>query len=283
MMPISIPEKLARAEQWQDPFVYFHYSSEEITRKNRISIYGHLFSFILEGEKEVHFQEEKVKVHTGQALLIGAGNCLMTDRASAQMHYRTMLLFFSDARLKAIVGKYKSLFGTHAAPTPRKPCFLLDQDAYVQHIMSGLRQAHEAGDEAKCNLLPLLLEELIVYLAHQHPQAFAAFVGGLQGAAMDNPMTHVVENNIFSNLTLEELAFLCHMSLSTFKRKFEQAYGMPPIRWFHERRMERAALMLRQQQRSATEIHEELGYENLSSFIQAFKKEYGVTPKAYQG
>lgn len=305
MTPISIPEGLADTEQWQDPYVHLYYSSKEISRNNRISVHGHLFSFVLEGAKEVHFQEETVKVQSGQALLIGSGHCLMTDRASAQMHYRTMLLFFTDSRLKGIIAKYKNLFwapgaaGTAsstaptanaaAAPTvaaalaPRKSCFLLDQDNYVQHIMSGLTQAHSAEAGVQANLLPLLLEELIVYLAHQHPQSFAAFVCGLQGYALDNPLTMVVENNMFNNLSLEELAFLCHMSLSTFKRKFEQAYGMPPIRWFHERRMERAAILLKQQQRKASEIHEELGYENLSSFIQAFKKEYGMTPKTYQG
>jgi AraC-like DNA-binding protein len=319
MTPISIPEGLAGTEQWQDPYVHLYYSSKEISRNNRISVHGHLFSFVLEGAKEVHFQEETVKVQSGQALLIGSGHCLMTDRASAQMHYRTMLLFFTDSRLKGIIAKYKNLFGqpggagtapnaesapTEAAapnvesaprigaaaaaapapaPAPRKSCFLLDQDNYVQHIMSGLMQAHKAEQEVQANLLPLLLEELIVYLAHQHPPSFAAFVCGLQGRALDNPLTMVVENNMFNNLSLEELAFLCHMSLSTFKRKFELAYGMSPIRWFHERRMERAALLLRQQQRTATEIHEELGYENLSSFIQAFKKEYGMTPKTYQG
>jgi AraC-like DNA-binding protein len=72
------------------------------------------------------------------------------------------------------------------------------------------------------------------------------------------------------------------MSLSSFKRRFARIYGNSPNRWLLEKRMERAAKMLRQEKRKASEIYYELGYENLSSFIQSFKQVYGTTPKQYQ-
>ena len=46
--------------------------------------------------------------------------------------------------------------------------------------------------------------------------------------------------------------------------------------------MEKAARMLRNSNLDLTEIHLELGYENLSSFIQSFKQVYGTTPKQYR-
>ncbi|WPV64040.1 helix-turn-helix transcriptional regulator [Chitinophaga sp. LS1] len=72
------------------------------------------------------------------------------------------------------------------------------------------------------------------------------------------------------------------MSLSSFKRKFARIYGNSPNKWLLEKRMERAAKMLRHEHRKASEIYYELGYENLSSFIQSFKQIYGITPKQYQ-
>jgi AraC-like DNA-binding protein len=72
------------------------------------------------------------------------------------------------------------------------------------------------------------------------------------------------------------------MSLSTFKRRFARLYGNSPNRWLLEKRMEMAAEMLRKSDCKASEIFSELGYENLSSFIQSFKQIYGVTPKQYQ-
>lgn len=72
------------------------------------------------------------------------------------------------------------------------------------------------------------------------------------------------------------------MSLSTFKRRFAGLYGTSPSRWLLARRMEQAAVLLRQADRNVSELSDELGYENLSSFIQAFKQFHGVTPKQYQ-
>jgi AraC-like DNA-binding protein len=72
------------------------------------------------------------------------------------------------------------------------------------------------------------------------------------------------------------------MSASTFKRRFAQLYGSSPGRWLLHRRMEQAACHLRPAGRPVGEVAAELGYEDLSSFIQAFKQVHGRTPKQYQ-
>jgi AraC-like DNA-binding protein len=72
------------------------------------------------------------------------------------------------------------------------------------------------------------------------------------------------------------------MTLSTFKRRFAMIYGTSPSKWFLDKRMQKAAQMLKVHGLNASEIYQELGYENLSSFIKSFKQVYGMTPKQYQ-
>jgi len=72
------------------------------------------------------------------------------------------------------------------------------------------------------------------------------------------------------------------MSLSTFKRRFMKIYRTSPNKWLLEKRMQKAAQLLKGGDLKASEIYCELGYENLSSFIQSFKQIYGITPKQYQ-
>ena len=122
----------------------------------------------------------------------------------------------------------------------------------------------------------------MLYLCDRYPQEFLPLLASLTATSFDLPLRKVVENNVYTNLSMEELAFLCNMSLSTFKRKFEEVYGTPPARWFHLKKMQQAAFLLKHRNVKASEIHHELGYENLSSFVQAFKKEFGKTPKVYQ-
>lgn len=93
---------------------------------------------------------------------------------------------------------------------------------------------------------------------------------------------HTIESNQLNKLSLKELAFLCNMSISTFKREFEKHYTESPVKWFQNKRLEYARHLLNNTKKGPSEIYFEVGYENLSSFIQAYKLKYGTTPKHHQ-
>jgi AraC-like DNA-binding protein len=91
-----------------------------------------------------------------------------------------------------------------------------------------------------------------------------------------------VEGHIETDITVEELAFLCNMSLSTFKRKFTHMYRMAPRKWLLQQRMERAAALLRMGNEKPSDVYYKVGYESHSSFAHSFKQVFGVTPSEYQ-
>lgn len=93
----------------------------------------------------------------------------------------------------------------------------------------------------------------------------------------DFEIRKAVELNITNNLTLEELAFLCHTSVSSFKRKFIKIYNKTPSRYFLQQKMELAKSLLLQNQNPG-EVFYKVGYENNSSFSQSFKQVYGINP-----
>ena len=82
-------------------------------------------------------------------------------------------------------------------------------------------------------------------------------------------------------MNLEKLAFLSHMSLSTFKRKFKKEFGMAAGTFIRKRKLEIARSKILVGNVTGSELYVELGYENHSSFITAFKKEYGMSPDEY--
>jgi AraC-like DNA-binding protein len=83
-------------------------------------------------------------------------------------------------------------------------------------------------------------------------------------------------------LSVEELAFLCNTSLSTFKRRFQKIYGTSPNKWILQKRMELAKHLLEHHHEKPGDIYYKIGYENHSSFSQSFKQVYGVTPRDFQ-
>jgi AraC-like DNA-binding protein len=88
--------------------------------------------------------------------------------------------------------------------------------------------------------------------------------------------------HVTTPISVDELAFLCNTSISTFKRKFFKIYGTSPQKWLTQQKMRIAANLLKHPHERPGSVYEKVGYENQSSFILAFKKQYGMTPREYQ-
>jgi AraC-like DNA-binding protein len=95
----------------------------------------------------------------------------------------------------------------------------------------------------------------------------------------------MVRNEILKDLSvapvLGTLAKMAAMSASKLNQLFRQTFGDSVYNYFQRSRMEEAAFLLRQANRSVAETGYELGFSNMSHFSRLFKKHYGTTPKKY--
>lgn len=64
--------------------------------------------------------------------------------------------------------------------------------------------------------------------------------------------------------------------------RFRREFGMPLREALARRRIQRAALLLRQTQGSITEIYTGLGFHNHQTFVKFFKRYQGCTPQAWR-
>ena len=78
--------------------------------------------------------------------------------------------------------------------------------------------------------------------------------------------------------TIEELARRFSVGTSKLKRQFKQVYGIPIYEYYQKYRMEKAKDLLLSGGFAVKEVGYRLGYQNLSNFANAFKKEFGVLP-----
>lgn len=79
---------------------------------------------------------------------------------------------------------------------------------------------------------------------------------------------------------VERLARVSGVSPAHFARAFKAAFGVPPHRHLLTRRLERAAALLRDTDRSVTEIAFEAGWSSLGSFSRTFHDVTGESPSA---
>jgi AraC-like DNA-binding protein len=259
------------------------YRTQAPAARTRVLLPQHMFTFLLAGEKTVHFAGAQVTIRPQQFVLLAAGNCLMTEKVAAPAtDYHSLLLLFEPHLLADFCHRHAAWLSQLARPAASQPFLRFAQDAFLTTFVQSLDCLLTGAAAPPRELQLVKLEELFLYVALQQPGQLQQ-LRSLGQQANEKVLVHqAVTAHIDSPVTVEELAFLCHMSLSTFKRRFAQLYGTSPSKWLLARRMEKAATLLRQADRTVSELSDQLGYENLSSFIQSFKQFHGVTPKQYQ-
>jgi AraC-like DNA-binding protein len=83
-------------------------------------------------------------------------------------------------------------------------------------------------------------------------------------------------------LDVRSLARVAHLSPAHFSREFRRTFGETPHQYLLTRRLERAAALLRNTDRSVTEICIAVGLRSVGSFTASFGRTFGLTPAAYR-
>jgi AraC-like DNA-binding protein len=83
-------------------------------------------------------------------------------------------------------------------------------------------------------------------------------------------------------LDVSELARAALLSPAHFSREFRRAFGETPHRYLRSRRLERAAALLANTDRSVADICLTVGFRSIGSFTTSFGRAFGVSPTAYR-
>jgi AraC-like DNA-binding protein len=83
-------------------------------------------------------------------------------------------------------------------------------------------------------------------------------------------------------LDVPSLARAAHLSPAHFSREFRRSFGETPHQYLLTRRLERAASLLRNTDRSVAEICVAVGLRSVGSFTASFGRAFGLSPTAYR-
>jgi AraC-like DNA-binding protein len=83
-------------------------------------------------------------------------------------------------------------------------------------------------------------------------------------------------------LDVSALARVAHVSRAHFSREFRATFGETPHRYLQRRRVERAMELLRETDRSVTEICFDVGFSSLGTFSRTFRAVVGESPSSYR-
>jgi AraC-like DNA-binding protein len=83
-------------------------------------------------------------------------------------------------------------------------------------------------------------------------------------------------------LDVRAVAAVAHVSPAHFARSFRAVFGETPHRYLQRRRVERSMFLLRETDRSITDVCFDVGFISLGTFSRTFRKVVGETPSGYR-
>jgi len=123
-------------------------------------------------------------------------------------------------------------------------------------------------------LASLLISEISIAATSQ-PSGFKALPGGLRR------MQEYVKAHMGQTLSVEDLARAARCSVASVHRLFNAYESLSPGRWMARARAESAARLLRTTTLTVREVGEKVGLGDPFHFSRFFKREMGVSPRAY--
>ena len=145
--------------------------------------------------------------------------------------------------------------------------------------ISEINQRITALSELTCQRRPGPVRDI------QFPQQCSDIPPVLKGAGTQSrthPAMVLVETNFHQKIVLDHAAALCRLSPSRFCRVFRQEHGVSFGEHLLRYRIERACDALANPGALAKEVAYSVGFNDLSYFSRAFKRQLGICPTSYQ-
>ncbi|GAB4380310.1 MAG: AraC family transcriptional regulator [Elainellaceae cyanobacterium] len=129
-----------------------------------------------------------------------------------------------------------------------------------------------------------LTNVLAVHLLRQHTAVqpdLPVYEGGLPQHQLMQVLEYINEH-LHQDIKLADLAQLLDISQFHFSRLFKQSIGIAPYQYLLQQRIERAKQLLKQSDRTITEIAFLCGFNSHSHLSKQFRQVTGITPTAYR-
>lgn len=262
-----------------DELLFVEYKCPSL--EDRAAIFSKLnyFAFCTSGRKLWRSIEHEYIVDAGNAIFVKRGANIVHQYF--QEDYCALMVFLSDDFIRRFTQRFADL-AERVVQTPTDSVIRVTWDDHLQGYVNSLAAYFNSPAAPGRPLLELKFEELLLNIfTRPHHRELAGFLAGLNDTRATG-LRQVMEANYAFALKLEDFAELCGQSLSSFKRMFREVYEMAPGKWLSEKRLDRAAQLLQVTDKQVNEVAYDVGFEEPSSFIRAFKQRFGTTPSNYR-
>ncbi len=247
---------------------------EEKYLRNEVMLDDHCFVRIISGEVKIILSDTSQIFGPGDTILFPRRQLsTVIQYPKDSQAYKCVLIKFKRDRLKDYYSRSRAKKSIERLPAIKA----YEKHPLIESYFASLLPYFELQDELPEKLLALKIEEAITILRTIDECVDTVLADFSEPGKID--LADFMEQNYMFNMPLDKFSYLTGRSLTTFKRDFSKIYGITPQRWLTKKRLKLAHYMLSERKQKPVEVYREAGFENLSHFSYAFKKQFGYAPK----
>ncbi|MBE9602249.1 AraC family transcriptional regulator [Pedobacter sp. MC2016-24] len=242
------------------------------------------FLYVLAGDFQFEVDDEKINIPANYSLLL---NCISSGKQIHHSHSKSnceivIVTFYPDILKRIYDRELPLLFHTPSNKVSNQSQEKVSNDFLIQKYVEGLLFYFANPSLVSEDMLILKLKEIILLLSQtQNAEAIQVILSQLF-SPMAYTFKQIIEANLFSQLTIEQLAEQTNLSVSSFKREFAKLYNDTPASYIKNKKLEKAAEMLLVSDQRITGIAFECGFHDLANFTKSFSDKYQRTPTQYR-
>ncbi|RED95259.1 helix-turn-helix transcriptional regulator [Marinoscillum furvescens] len=237
------------------------------------------FIYLQSGTTTVNSPREQVSIKSKDGILMRCGSYFSDLSETLGEKFELIVIHLQQDLLRQV---FSNDFPTIALAKGVSFASAINEEQLIQSYIAGLQYYFSHPSVVTDDLLVLKIRELVILLQQtQNAPTVASLLGSLF-APTDLDFRKTIEAHAHTNLSIADLAFLCHMSISTFKRKFKATYNESPAEYLKKNRLEKAAKLLQETTLGIGDIAHQTGFKDLPHFTKSFKTYSQQTPSEYR-
>ena len=259
----------------QHSFLFYSCYSA-VNRVHEQFVYEHALTFILEGSLDFYLGTRHLVYRQGDILLVRRNQLAKATKTPPEGggYFRSVSMHLSQELLRKFSIEYDM---QASGPYRGEGIVLLKQDDFSKSFVESLAPYMSADPGTPdASLVQLKVREALLLVLRLNPFLKDLLFDFSEPGKID--LEEFMSQHFTFNVEMKRFAYLTGRSLATFKRDFEKIFHTSPGRWLQQKRLTQAYYLIREKGKKPSDVYLEVGFEDLSHFSFAFKKEFGKAP-----
>ena len=229
--------------------------------------------YVARGAIQTYDGNQRTIFRAGEYGIAQKNRLVKYELVGSETSFEPVIFCFGESFLQAFKNKHQ----IEAQQNAFRDAFIrISSSPLINSFMDSIKPYYKGAMELEAEFEDIKYEELLIILLKEKPELADVLFDFRKPGKID--LEKFMVKNFTFNVNIDQFATLTGRSLSAFKRDFKEIFGESPSRWLVKKRLAEAYFLIDKKRRKPNDIYLDLGFESLSHFSVAFKKQFGQTP-----